>query len=244
VRPRCEGFRSSDRRSGLGRGLGVLISSAVVWFAATQLMLAGTSWIFTGYFEGRGLPVGDHALRIGQVLLAAAASVSLRLSRRAAAWLFLLSLSVGLLLLFFVENWAINFLGQPLLIVFLALSFGTRTSCITAAYCAKWRLRSQDFPETEPRGNPDEKACKDLRDGGVLPRSPSRRSRPEPFLRMPIWKNTAARRGDPLETRAKRFRLRSRGCPPTVLPSRMTSEGERVRLRPKTETTSRKRTSG
>jgi len=124
VRPRCEGFARVTVEVASAVVSGVLISSAVVWFAATQLMLAGTSWIFTGYFEGRGLPVGDHALRIGQVLLAAAASVSLRLSRRAAAWLFLLSLSVGLLLLFFVENWAINFLGQPLLIVFLALSFG------------------------------------------------------------------------------------------------------------------------
>lgn len=103
---------------------GLLISSAVAWLAATQFMLLGVSWIFTGSFEGRGLPAEDHAFRIGQVLLAAAASVSLQLSKRATAWLFLLSLSVGVLLFFFVENWTINFLGQLPIIVFLTLACG------------------------------------------------------------------------------------------------------------------------
>ena len=108
---------------------GFMIISSIWWFAATSMMLSGKIGIFQmlpGGMHGssRELGVGEHIMRISQVALVMAAAFALIRESRWAPVLLIICLSASLILLLFVQNWAVSFIGWPFWSGFFIFALG------------------------------------------------------------------------------------------------------------------------
>jgi hypothetical protein len=108
---------------------GFMIISSLWWFAATSMMLSGKIGIFQmlpGGMHGssRNLGLGEHIIRISQVALVIVAAFTLIRESRKAPVLLIICLFISLVLLFFVQNWTVNFIGWPFWSGFLLFAYG------------------------------------------------------------------------------------------------------------------------
>jgi len=96
--------------------VGFFILSALGWFMATYMTITGKLGPEATEFYS-SLNVLDHMVRLLQVLLAVAASITLILFRQISKKLFGICLLISVISFLFISKWSITFLPFPILIL-------------------------------------------------------------------------------------------------------------------------------